>query len=230
MRRAFSLLGLAAVLVLAGCSGDDEQAAPSTTAATTTSTTTGGSCRAAKLPKSKPAGGFSAPRGHLDGLKSYKVVVSTNCGSFTITLDQQQPTRAVVSFVQLVRKDFYDNTIFHRIVPKFVIQGGDPTQSGTGGPGYSTVDSPPANVRYTKGVVAMAKTQDEPSGSAGSQFFVVTAENADLSPDYAVIGKVTRGLDVVERIGSRATKEDEHGDPLPPEKPVVIEDMRLVTS
>jgi peptidyl-prolyl cis-trans isomerase B (cyclophilin B) len=83
-----------------------------------------------------------------------------------------------------------------------VIQGGDPTQSGGGGPGYSTVDPPPADARYTKGVVAMAKTAADPPGTSGSQFFVVTGDDVGLPPDYAVVGEITDGLDVVERIGT----------------------------
>jgi len=82
-----------------------------------------------------------------------------------------------------------------------VIQGGDPTGSGTGGPGYTTVDPPPSSTRYTLGVAAMAKTGSEPAGSSGSQFFVVTAKDAQLPPDYAVLGKVVDGLGVVEAVG-----------------------------
>ena len=100
-----------------------------------------------------------------------------------------------------MRKGFFDGTRFHRIVPGFVIQGGDPTGSGTGGPGYSTVDKPPRNAKYTKGVVAMAKTQAEKPGTAGSQFYVVTGPDAGLPPDYAIIGKVTKGMDAVQAIG-----------------------------
>ena len=105
------------------------------------------------------------------------------------------------SFVSLVRKGYFDRTVFHRIVPGFVIQGGDPTGSGTGGPGYTTVDPPPSSTRYTLGVAAMAKTGSEPAGSSGSQFFVVTAKDAQLPPDYAVLGKVVEGLGVVEAVG-----------------------------
>ena len=108
---------------------------------------------------------------------------------------------AVSSFVALARASFFDHTIFHRIVPGFVIQGGDPTQTGTGGPGYSTVDTPPKDAKYEQGVVAMAKTQSEAPGTAGSQFFVVTAADAGLPPDYAIIGRVSSGLPVVLRIG-----------------------------
>ena len=105
------------------------------------------------------------------------------------------------SLVSLAKSGFYDNTIFHRIVPEFVIQGGDPTQSGSGGPGYTTVDAPPRDASYTKGVVAMAKSATEPAGTSGSQFFVVTGADIGLPPDYAVVGNVTSGIDVVERIG-----------------------------
>ena len=100
-----------------------------------------------------------------------------------------------------MQKKYFDGTVFHRIVPGFVIQGGDPTGTGGGGPGYKTVDKPPASTRYTHGVVAMAKTQAEAPGTSGSQFFVVTARDAGLPPDYAVLGKVVQGLDVVDRIG-----------------------------
>jgi cyclophilin family peptidyl-prolyl cis-trans isomerase len=143
----------------------------------------------------------SKPALPLDATKTYEVVVKTNCGSFTIRLDPKQSPHAVASFVKLVEAKFFDDTVFHRIVPGFVIQGGDPTASGTGGPGYTTVDTPPASASYTHGVVAMAKTGAEPAGTAGSQFFVVTGDDIGLPPDYAIIGKVTDGLDVVDRIG-----------------------------
>ena len=126
----------------------------------------------------------------------------TNCGSFTVTLDVKGAPHTSASLVSLARADFYDDTIFHRIVPGFVIQGGDPTQTGAGGPGYQTVDPPAQDAAYTKGVVAMAKTADEAPGTAGSQFFVVTGDDVGLPPDYAIVGTVTSGLDVVERIGT----------------------------
>jgi peptidyl-prolyl cis-trans isomerase B (cyclophilin B) len=143
----------------------------------------------------------SKPAAPLDATKTYDVVLKTNCGSFTIRLDPKQSPNAVASFVKLVQAKYFDDTVFHRIVPGFVIQGGDPTATGTGGPGYSTVDTPPSNASYTHGVVAMAKTGAEPAGTAGSQFFVVTGDDIGLPPDYAIIGKVTDGLDVVDRIG-----------------------------
>ena len=127
--------------------------------------------------------------------------MTTNCGSFTIRIDQAQSPHSAASFVSLVKLGFFDATIFHRIVPGFVIQGGDPTATGAGGPGYTTIDKPPSAAAYTHGVVAMAKTASQPAGTSGSQFFIVTVANANLPADYAIIGKVTRGLAVVDRIG-----------------------------
>jgi peptidyl-prolyl cis-trans isomerase B (cyclophilin B) len=128
--------------------------------------------------------------------------VDTSCGTFEIALDSSDSPKTVSSFVYLTRKGVYDDTIFHRIVPGFVIQGGDPTQTGSGGPGYSVTEPPRRNAQYTKGTVAMAKTAVEPPGRSGSQFFVVTATDAGLPPQYAILGKVSSGQDVVNRIAS----------------------------
>jgi peptidyl-prolyl cis-trans isomerase A (cyclophilin A) len=111
----------------------------------------------------------------------------------------------------------YDGTIFHRVIPNFMIQGGDPLGTGTGGPGYTVVEKPPANLAYTKGIVAMAKSSAEPPGSSGSQFYVVTGADAGLPPEYALVGKVSKGMDVVERIGKLGTPSEK------PKQPVVIE-------
>jgi cyclophilin family peptidyl-prolyl cis-trans isomerase len=138
----------------------------------------------------------------LDPSKNYTVTMKTNKGSFSFSLDVADSPQTTASFATLVRKGFFNGTVFHRIVPGFVIQGGDPTGKGTGGPGYTTVDVPPSGTKYTKGVVAMAKAGNQPPGTAGSQFFVVTAEDANLPPEYALLGKVTSGLEVVEKIGT----------------------------
>ena len=133
--------------------------------------------------------------------RPHTVGVVTNLGSFEIRLDVKDSRCVTSSFAALVRRNFFDGTIFHRIVPGFVIQGGDPSGTGTGGPGYTVVEAPSASSSYTEGVVAMAKTADEPAGAAGSQFFIVTAEDAGLPPDYAILGKISKGLNVVRRIG-----------------------------
>jgi cyclophilin family peptidyl-prolyl cis-trans isomerase len=141
------------------------------------------------------------PTKALDPSKTYDVVFKTNCGVFTIRLDLKQAPKTAASFASLVQHKFFDQTVFHRIAVGFVIQGGDPTASGLGGPGYTIVEKPPASAKYTLGVAAMAKAQNQPQGASGSQFFVVTAEDAQLTPDYALLGKVVAGLPVVERIG-----------------------------
>jgi peptidyl-prolyl cis-trans isomerase B (cyclophilin B) len=223
--RTFAIM-LALAATLAGCGGgdgdDSQEAAPTTTAASGGDAT---GCREVAQPEPMPEGSEKAPSAALDAGKTYRIVVATSCGTFTITLDPKASPRTTASFTSLVRKRFFDGTLFHRIVPDFVIQGGDPTASGSGGPGYKTVDTPAASTTYTLGTVAMAKTEVEPPGTSGSQFFVVTGQDAGLPPDYAVIGKVTSGLDVVARIGVL-------GDPATqqPTQPVVVESMRVRVS
>jgi cyclophilin family peptidyl-prolyl cis-trans isomerase len=128
-------------------------------------------------------------------------IVHTSCGRFDIRLDTRGFPKTANSFAYLARKGFYDDTIFHRIVPGFIVQGGDPLQNGHGGPGYTVTEPPPPNTKYTMGTVAMAKTPVEPAGRSGSQFFVVTAANAGLPPNYAILGRVSSGFNVVKRIG-----------------------------
>jgi peptidyl-prolyl cis-trans isomerase B (cyclophilin B) len=190
-------LGLIAALafVAAGCGGGGSSG-------TTTSAAAGASGCATATSHPHPNGGYKNEHLKLDPAKTYKLVFKTNCGDFTITLDQKSAPNAVASLVSLAQRGFFDDTFFHRIVPGFVIQGGDPTGTGSGGPGYETRDKVAANAAYVHGVVAMAKTSAEPAGTAGSQFFVVTGQDAGLTPDYAIVGKVTSGLDVVDKIGA----------------------------
>jgi cyclophilin family peptidyl-prolyl cis-trans isomerase len=158
--------------------------------------------------------------------KAYDVVVDTNKGSFTFELATKTSPCTTASIAGLVTKGFFDGLTFHRIVPGFVIQGGDPQGNGSGGPGYSTVDAPPQDTQYTKGLVAMAKTGAEPAGTSGSQFFVVTGANVGLPPDYAVLGHVTHGLDVVEKIGKLGNPSDPNGAPT---EHIEIKKMQLKT-
>jgi cyclophilin family peptidyl-prolyl cis-trans isomerase len=161
-------------------------------------------CGGGAKPKAEnpcPTAGAKVSFPLLNRSKPHTVDVLTNLGSFAFRLDVQDSPCTTSSFAALVRKRFFDGTRFHRIVPGFVIQGGDPTGTGRGGPGYTVVDVPPANALYTEGVVAMAKSPAEPPGTAGSQFFVVTAANAGLPAEYAILGVVTKGLRVVEKIG-----------------------------
>jgi peptidyl-prolyl cis-trans isomerase B (cyclophilin B) len=218
--------------VIAACGGGsksstDTTAAASSQAAAPAATTpaTSGACKTVAAPKPHKDGGQTKPTGKLDASKTYTVTVQTNCGEFAFTLDVKDSPHTTAAFAGLAKKGFFDGLTFHRIVPGFVIQGGDPTGSGEGGPGFSTVDKPPSDATYTAGVVAMAKTQAEPSGTSGSQFFVVTASDAQLPPDYALLGKVTKGQDVVDKIGVLAVDSNEA-----PTQPVVIRQIRITTS
>lgn len=182
---------LAVALLAGGCGGGDD--------ATSSQSVPG--CTAAEAPKPREPEARQAPSAKLDPDVKYTAVVRTNCGEFTMTLAPDRSPNAAASFAALAEDGYYDDTVFHRIVPDFVIQGGDPTATGTGGPGYTTVDTPSKDTQYTLGTVAMAKTAAEPRGAAGSQFFVVSTDELQLPGDYAVIGEVTSGIDTVARIG-----------------------------
>jgi peptidyl-prolyl cis-trans isomerase B (cyclophilin B) len=217
------ILCLACVLPVAACGEDDDGGGEAAATPAPTEEAAPAGCEAAEAPEPKGEGKLPKPKATLDPAKTYVATVATNCGDFEITLDAKRAPKTGGSFQSLAEKGFYDGTTFHRIVAGFVIQGGDPKGDGTGGPGYSVVEAPPQDLVYTKGVVAMAKTGTEPAGTSGSQFFVVTAEDAQLPPDYALLGKVTGGQDVVDKIGvaeiDPATEQ--------PVEPVVIQSVKV---
>jgi peptidyl-prolyl cis-trans isomerase B (cyclophilin B) len=188
---ALALVGL----LVGGCGGGDETRAGAP------------GCEHASTPEPRQVQ-LAAPKQEVRRGQKLTAVVDTSCGTFEIALATSQASKTVNSFVYLSRKGFYDGLAFHRVAPNFVIQGGDPLGDGTGGPGYHVDERPPANLAYTRGVVAMAKTQVEPPGRSGSQFFVVIAADAGLSPDYALLGRISGGIDVVERIGALGTPSE----------------------
>jgi peptidyl-prolyl cis-trans isomerase B (cyclophilin B) len=206
MLRRLSVLLCAVALVAAGCGDDDDDDSGSARKQEPAATAPAeaqqqGQCKDVDQPMPREDGGQTKPKKPLDASKTYEVQLQTSCGSFTVRLDQKTSPNAAASFASLARRGFFDDTIFHRIVPGFVIQGGDPTASGAGGPGYSTRDRVPQSASYDVGVVAMAKAGNEPAGTGGSQFFVVTGAGAGLTPDYALLGRVTKGMKVVQAIG-----------------------------
>jgi peptidyl-prolyl cis-trans isomerase B (cyclophilin B) len=215
------LLPVVLALALAGCGGGKSASTTQAVTTTTAKAAQGGCTKATTHTHERM---LSNEHLKLDPAKTYKLVFETNCGTFTVTLDQKLAPNATGSLVSLAKRGFFDDTFFHRIVPGFVIQGGDPTGTGGGGPGYETHDKVPASAKYTHGVVAMAKAQTDPAGTAGSQFFVVTSPDAGLTPDYAVVGKVTSGLDVVDRIGKLGNASEQ------PTRAVVISKAKVETS
>jgi peptidyl-prolyl cis-trans isomerase B (cyclophilin B) len=192
------------LVLMAGCGGGGEQS---------TSAALPAGCSEVSAPAPKQVH-LARPTETLHGRAT--ATVETSCGSFEIALDVARAPKTTSSFAYLARQGAYDDTAFHRIVPGFVIQGGDPTGTGTGGPGYFVDEPPPQDLSYTRGIVAMAKSPVEPPGRSGSQFFVVTQADAGLTPDYALLGHVTSGLDVVQRIEQLGSPSGK------PKAPVVI--------
>jgi len=161
----------------------------------------------------------------IDTAKTYTAAVKTDVGTFVITLDAKQAPITVNNFVFLAEKKFFNCVTFHRVVPGFMDQTGDPTGTGTGGPGYAFKDELPAKAspQYPVGAVAMANSGPNTNGS---QFFVVTgSEGATLAPSYSLFGHVTSGIDVAMKIN-----EDGNANPsasgVPPK---VIHRMLSVT-
>jgi peptidyl-prolyl cis-trans isomerase B (cyclophilin B) len=198
-----------ALVLFAGCGGGEEE---------TASVALPAGCSKVSAPQPKQVH-LSPPPTSLKGPAS--ATVETSCGAFTVTLDVARAPKTASSFAYLARHGVYDDTPFHRIIPGFVVQGGDPTGRGTGGPGYSVDESPPQSLSYTRGIVAMAKSPVEPPGRSGSQFFVVTAADAGLTPDYGLVGRVTSGFDVVQRIEQLGSASGR------PKAPVIIKRVRI---
>ncbi len=200
---------VAAILISRGGSGSDS-----------TTTAAAGGCKQVEAPPPKHVK-LKAPKQTVKPGEELTAVVRTSCGSFDIALDTKRAPKTTNSFAYLAKRGFYDDLTFHRIVPGFVIQGGDPLGTGLGGPGYKVVEKPPANLEYTKGTVAMAKSSAEPPGTSGSQFYVVTGADAGLPPEYALVGKVDKGLDVVEKIGKLGTASEK------PKQTILIEKVSI---
>ena len=178
----------------------------------------------------KPKPSYKKPATVLARNKRYAIVMTTNCGTIRIVLDRKLGGPIPNSIAFLAMKHFFDGLSFHRVVPDFVLQGGDPRGDGTGGPGYQVVGALPSSYRYKFGDVAMAKTESAPSGAAGSQFFVISgAQGTQLPPLYGLVGHAADrvSLATIKRIAALATTAC--GGDCPPSKPVWIATAKLVT-
>ncbi len=147
---------------------------------------------------------------------NYKVTIDTEAGSIVLELSKDTP-RTTGNFVGLAKKGFYDNTIFHRVIKDFMIQGGDPKGNGTGGPGYKFDDEPFAG-EYTRGTIAMANAGPNTNGS---QFFIMH-KDVPLPKNYVIFGKVVEGMDVVDEIAESPVVSAPHGEKSKPQNPVSI--------
>ena len=158
----------------------------------------------------------------IDTAKNYTATMVTSKGTLEIVLDAVGAPNTVNSFVFLSRWHYYDGIVFHRVIPGFVLQGGDPTGTGAGGPGYRFKDELPKAGRYELGSLAMANAGPDTNGS---QFFVISGpDGMRLPPLYALFGKVVKGLDVVEAINNIGTGSGR------PQEDVVIQSVTITES
>ncbi|MCM2980284.1 peptidylprolyl isomerase [Niallia circulans] len=167
--------------------------------------------------KSEPSKEENTTQAKVISPDDYPIVTITMEDNSTITLElyPDKAPNTVNNFVSLVNKGFYDGLIFHRIIPDFMIQGGDPNGNGTGGPGYSIKGEFSENgfendLKHERGVISMARSQLP--DSAGSQFFIMVADAPHLDGEYAPFGKVIEGMDVVDKIVS--SKRDKNDKPV----------------
>ncbi|MFM9018601.1 MAG: peptidylprolyl isomerase [Actinomycetota bacterium] len=214
MRRLIATATAAATLVavplIAGCGSSDSTSSGAETAA---ASTTGGDAGAAKS-------WSSAPKMTIDENAAYTADLSTSEGDIQIALDPKQAPKTVNNFVFLAKQGFYDGLTFHRVIPDFVIQGGDPQGTGQGGPGYQFQDELPDAGQYKLGSVAMANAGPNTNGS---QFFIITGQQGvGLPPNYSLFGQVTKGQDVADKISTMAAPGTETPDP-----PVTIEKVTI---
>lgn len=162
-----------------------------------------------------------APALCIDPAKAYTAVVTTNMGEYTITLDPAKAPGTVNSFVNLARFKYFDGITCHRAIPGFMVQCGDPTGTGSGGPGYTFADELPAAGEYKIGSVAMANAGPNTNGS---QFFVITGDQGvSLPPSYTLFGEVTAGLDTTIKALDAAGNPNDNG--VPPLQEIIIESI-----
>jgi cyclophilin family peptidyl-prolyl cis-trans isomerase len=210
MTRILALAACAALItapVLAGCGSSDSGSATSAAA-------TGAAADGAAKSWSSP------PAMDINPDATYTAVLRTSQGNISIALDPKQAPKTVNNFVFLAKEGFYDGLTFHRVIPDFVIQGGDPEGTGSGGPGYQFEDELPKAGAYKLGSVAMANAGPNTNGS---QFFIITGQQGvQLPPNYSLFGQVTKGQDVAEKISTMAAPGTESPDP-----PVTIEKVTI---
>jgi peptidyl-prolyl cis-trans isomerase B (cyclophilin B) len=195
------LIALAGLVLLAGCGGNPDPVNNVT------------SCDVEVVDPSR-----ATELTPLEPGKTYTIAFETSQGNFTVELDEELSPCNGASLTKLANDGFYNGITIHRIVPDFVIQAGRSEKTPDGGPGYSTIDPPLPETQYTKGVVAMAKAPTEPPGTGGSEFFIVTGDDLQLPPDYASVGRIVEGMNVVEKIGKLGNSETQL-----PTKKIVIE-------
>ncbi|MEA2528747.1 MAG: hypothetical protein QOG89_391 [Thermomicrobiales bacterium] len=232
------VLVLLTSLVLAGCGSKDDS---ESTDATLTAPAEGvaadadvasGCWKAADRVKTSGSGNAAtqplqwkqSPAMVVDPKKRYTATLTTNKGAFEVEFFPEDAPKTVNSFVCLAKAGYYENTPFHRILAGFVIQGGDPTGTGGGGPGYK-FENEPIKKTYELGTLAMANAG---ANTNGSQFFVIVGDaGRQLPKQYTIFGKVISGMDVVNTIAQTRTKANERGEESVPLEPIVLQKVTI---
>lgn len=213
------------LLTLSACGSRGNPAVenPSTNKALGQQSTSGSNTNNAAEP-SRPASDTKNPNPMtIDANKSYTAVLHTEAGDIEISLNAKQTPITVNNFVTLAKKGYYDNTVFHRAIKGFMIQGGDPKGDGTGGPGYQ-FDDEPFEGEYARGTLAMANAGPNTNGS---QFFIMH-QDYPLSKDYVIFGQVAKGLESVDKIAEAPVEMSPMGENSKPVTPVKIKSVDII--
>ena len=227
------VVGVALIISVSG--GSDSTSTSDTTVDTTATapvegrTITGDTpCPAIDGSETRASTFENAPSNCLDANKTYTAVVTTNKGEFAIVLDQTKAPLAANNFVTLARYKYFDNTQCHRAIPDFVVRCGDPTATGSGGPGYSFADELPQAGEYKIGSIAMANSGPNTNGS---QFFIITGDQGvTLPPSYTLFGQVTSGLDTTVPALNAASNPDPAANGVPPLETLTIVSVVITES
>jgi cyclophilin family peptidyl-prolyl cis-trans isomerase len=229
---AVTVIAFVVVFLITRAQKDDKVAAKTPASSTTTEASTATTAKpktgdAAFGTTACPAADGSSPKTMsfpapfakcIDPAKTYTAKIVTDVGEYTVALDPKVAPVTVNNFVALARFHYFDGLTYHRVIPDFVIQGGDPEGTGSGGPGYQFADELPKAGAYKVGSLAMANSGPDTNGS---QYFVITGpQGVQLPPSYSLFGQVTQGLDVVKKIEADGT---------PAGKPNVVHKMTSVT-
>jgi len=175
------------------------------------------------IPTPVPTQALSVPLMTINPEKSYWAVLKTSAGNIKIQLNAKATPKTVNNFIYLAKNNFYDQTIFHRVVKGFMIQGGDPKGDGTGGPGYF-FDDEPFTGEYTRGTVAMANAG---RNTNGSQFFIMH-QDYQLPKNYVIFGKVFSGMEVVDKIATASVQMNAFGEESKPVSPIIINSVEII--
>ena len=227
------VVGVALIISVSG--GSDSTSTNDTTVDTTATAPVEGRaitgetpCPAVDGSEARAATFENAPSNCLDASKTYTAVVTTNKGEFSIVLDQNKAPLAANSFVTLARYKYFDNTQCHRAILDFVVQCGDPTATGSGGPGYSFADELPQAGEYKLGSIAMANSG---ANTNGSQFFIITGDQGiTLPPSYTLFGQVTSGLDTTVPALNAASNPDPAANGVPTLETITIVSVVITES